>query len=189
MGNKQSTPPNFKLMKKNYLEGVNNKKNFNIDQIYVTLLMKLNYYQTKCKLSKIPLIYETTAYSNSIEKQELIIPMTIDFISGMIIVNKNKKPCKINIIWNSKTKGIKDTILETIHVKEGERKELNLHNLYMFMATYGEWKIIVDMDNVNIKYKCGIIDSRASSHYRNNKFVFTNILGEKFEYVSGSLID
>lgn len=189
MGNKQSISPKFKIMKKNYLEGVKNKKNFELDQIYVTLLMKLNYYQTRCKLCKIPLIYEATAYSNSVETRNLTLPITIDFISGMIIVNKNKKPCTINIIWNSKYKGFENTILETIHVDGEGRKELNLHNLFMFLATYGEWKIIVDIDNVFIKYKCGIIDNRASIGYSQNKdLFFTNSSNEKFEYISGSLI-
>jgi len=94
MGNKNSAPIKFDKLRRNYIAGISNKENFNIDQIFVTLIMKLAYYQAKNKLLDKVLVYESSAYSNSVNDFYFELPMTIDYISGMKITNKGKERSK-----------------------------------------------------------------------------------------------
>jgi len=185
MGNK-ITIEKFNQLKHNYLEGINNKKNFDIDQIFVTLIMKLNYYQTRSKLCKIPLINEATTYSNPINSKYFQIPNTFDFISGLKVINKNNMPCTIKILWNHKLSE-ENIILDTFIIKSEQTEEFILQNLYINIASSGNIIVTSDSDNVFIKYKCGIHDIKILRLLGEQKCSFINSIGEKFDYISGSL--
>lgn len=187
MGNRHSAPENFKMLKKNYIQGIENKENFNIEQIFITLLMKLSYYQARCKLCKVPLIFEATAYSNPVNLTYFELPMTFDFISGMKIINKGEHSSTVKIIWNSKYEGFKE-VIEEFTIGPDKTEEFNLRHLYLIFATQGKWVIKTDSDNIFIKYKCGVIDRRVLNKYQDKPIYFVNSIGKKFEYVSGSLI-
>lgn len=171
MGNKQSVKHHekekFKKLRNNYIDGVSKKENFELEQIFITLIMKLNYYQSRCKVCKIPAIYEVSAYSNSIEKRCIRIPKTINYVSGLIVVNKNNTPSKLKIIWQNKKK---KKVIETIDILENSKNELNLS---MFTSTFGDWRIETD-DNVIVKLKCGLVDGRIINKYNNLFYIDTS---------------
>lgn len=174
MGNKQSVKfvnqsvekEKFKKLRNNYIDGVSKKQSFELEQIFITLIMKLNYYQARCKVCNIPAIYEVSAFSNSIEKRNIMIPKTINYVSGLIVVNKNDSPAKLKIIWQGKKK---KKVIETIKVTEN-KGEINLS---MFTSTFGDWRIETD-HNVIVKLKCGLIDGRVADKYNNLFYINTS---------------
>ena len=74
----------YKQIEQNYLHGLKQKDNFDLDgQLYLTLLMKLIYTQYKNRLNEHSLVYEVALCSNPIHIIEsYCIPRTIDYISG-----------------------------------------------------------------------------------------------------------
>jgi len=186
MGANYSVPRKYRIMEKNYTEGINKRKNFNLDQIYVTLLMKLTYYQTKYKLSKLPQIHEAVAYSNTIKKPNILLPRTIDFISGINITNPNDQSCVIKIIWDGRCCGLEETVLETFQVNENSSYNYCFSNLYMYMAQHGSWKATVSADDVSLEFRCGIVSSKGKQRITN---IYKNLNGRKFDFVAGTVME
>lgn len=186
MGTNFSVPKKYKTMEKNYMDGVSKRKNFDIEQIYVTLLMKLSYYQIKCKISKLPIINEAVAYSNPIYKTHMILPRTIDYISGIHVTNTRDESCVIKIIWDGSKHGLSKTVIESFSIEPNSSFNFCFNNLYLYMAQIGTWVVDTSIKNVKIEYRCGILSTKRK---KSSNPIYTNIQGRKFEFTKGSILE
>jgi hypothetical protein len=183
MGSSNSIPQKYKTMEKNYQDGITKKRNFNIDNIYLTLLMKLSFCQIHCKLRHLPKINETVAYSNKVTKQVFTLPPTIDFISGMNITNKSADPIRVVLMWDGSASRRGRIIVETFNVEGNRTHNFCFNNLYLYKSIVGKWVVKTD-PNVSIEYRCGIVDTKEKRHKSNN---YKNINGHMFSFNDGWL--
>lgn len=183
MGTGQSVPRKYQRLEENFVKGMKNRKNYDIHQIFVLLIMKLQYYQTRCKLKKLPPVHEAVAYTNPIKKKLIEIPRTIDYISGININNqKNKVPCTVKIFWN----GLEKTLVEMYRVQPDQSHNFCFNSLYMFLAQNGHWTVEVNEDNVSIELRCGIVDTLGQAR---TSRIYISSSGKAFEFVAGNLLE
>jgi hypothetical protein len=187
MGNKissftqKTTITKFRTIERNYLDGIRKKHNFDIENIYLTLIMKLIYSQAKNNLKQEPRVYEGALCSNPIAIMQgipFIIPSTFDYISGFKVSNTNTEPCVINVSWDT-------IVIETFVIDGNTTKEIHIPKLYIFMVSTNDWTIDVDAPNVSIQCKCGMMDNKVLTLYTSYIKTYLSTTMNRFEFVNG----
>jgi hypothetical protein len=148
-----------------YKEGIARPENMNIEDIYLTLIMRLNYHRKRNR-DGIELVVDTTLYSNRITINPctpFVLPPTIDFLSGYMIRNNHSSDsCLVQIRCGT-------TVFETIDVHPNTSVDVCTSRLYMLMVApteYTRWNIYVgDHDGVDISCKCGILHNSIINLY------------------------
>ena len=185
MGGKVAKHQNvpFIVTERHYIDGMQTRGNRDLESIYKTLIMRLNYQRKKNKRDLTPIVVDTTLFSNSVELspwEPLIIPNTIDFLSGYIIKNNHETdPCTVYVRCG-------ETIIESLDVSPGTTNEIYTNRFYLLMVPPmddSRWNLYVeDNEKVEVSCKCGILHNSIIKLYTGCIKDYVSIDGTRIGY-------
>jgi hypothetical protein len=156
----------LRITEQYYIDGISRIENQDIDNIYVALIMKMNYNRKKCLEYKTEPAVFVTLYSNTNPLKPyipLILPSTIDFLSGYCIRNNSIDLGTVYIRYG-------ETIIESFEIIPNNMIGKHTNRLYMFMIhshASGDrtWNIYTESSGIEISCECGILHNSVMNLY------------------------
>lgn len=173
----------FHVTERHYVDGMQKIENRDLESMYKTLIMRLNYQRRKNTRDRTPVVVDTTLFSNSVvlsPGEPVIIPNTIDFLSGYVVKNPHEtKSCSVYVRCG-------ETVIERLDILPGTTHEIYTNRLYLLVVPPREdtrWNLYVeDHVGVEVSCKCGILHNSIINLYTGCIKDYVSMSGNRIEY-------